>query len=49
MKIAASIVQFSGKSRSELTNIDGKACNNIAEAVDKLALSALLGHSCEAE
>jgi hypothetical protein len=24
----------------ELTNIDGKACNNIPEAVNKLALSA---------
>ena len=39
--------QFSGNSRSELTNIDGKACNNIPEAVNKLALSARLGHSCE--
>jgi hypothetical protein len=28
-------------------NIDGKACNNIPEAVNKLALSACLGHSCE--
>jgi hypothetical protein len=30
-------------------NIDGKAWNNIPEAVDKLALSAHLGHSCETE
>ena len=28
-------------------NIDGKACNNIPEAVNKLALSARLGHACE--
>ena len=28
-------------------NIDGKACNNIPEAVNKLALSARLGHSCD--
>ena len=41
--------QFSGISRSELTNIDGKACNNIPEAVNKLALSALWDHSCETE
>ena len=27
--------------------IDGKACNNISEAVNKLALSARLGHSFE--
>jgi hypothetical protein len=33
--------------RSELTNIDGKACNNIPEAVNKLTLSARMGHSCE--
>jgi hypothetical protein len=39
--------QFSGNSQSELMNIDGKACNNIPEAVNKLALSARLGHSCE--
>ena len=26
---------------------DGKACNNIPEAVNKLALSARMGHSCE--
>jgi hypothetical protein len=39
--------QFSGNSQSELMNIDGKACNNIPEAVNKLALSAHLGHSCE--
>jgi hypothetical protein len=31
----------------ELTNIDGKACNNIPEAVNKLSLSARLDHSCE--
>jgi hypothetical protein len=28
-------------------DIDGNACNNIPEAVNKLALSARLGHSCE--
>ena len=28
-------------------NIDGKACNNIPATVNKLALSAHLGHSCE--
>jgi hypothetical protein len=33
--------QFSGNSPSELTNIDGKACNNIPKAVNKLDLSAL--------
>ena len=38
---------FSGNARNELTDIDGKACNNIPEAVNKLALSACLGHSCE--
>ena len=32
---------------NKLTNIDGKACNNIPEAVNKLALSARLGHSFE--
>jgi hypothetical protein len=32
--------QFSGNSRSELTDIDGKTVN-------KLALSARLDHSCE--
>jgi hypothetical protein len=32
--------QVSGNSGSELTNIDGKECNNIPEAVNKLALSA---------
>jgi len=32
---------------NKLTNIDGKACNNIPEAVNKLALSVRLGHSCE--
>jgi hypothetical protein len=32
-----SIKQFSGNSRSGLTNIDGKACNNIQEAVNKFA------------
>ena len=32
-------LQFSGNSRSELANNDGKACNNIPEAVNKLALS----------
>jgi hypothetical protein len=33
--------------RSELTNIDGNACSNIPEAVNKLVLSAHLDHSCE--
>jgi hypothetical protein len=28
-------------------DIDGKASNNILEAVNKLALSARLDHSCE--
>jgi len=37
----------SRSSRSELTNIDGKTCNYIPEAVNKLALSARLCHSCE--
>jgi len=37
----------SAVSVSELTDIDGKACNNIPEAVNKLALSARLYHSCE--
>ena len=35
--------QFSRNSWSELTNIDG---NNIPEAVNKLALSTHLDHSC---
>jgi hypothetical protein len=39
-------VKFSRNSWSELTDIDGKACNNIPEAVNKLALSARLDHSC---
>ena len=30
-----------------LTNIGGKACNNIPQAVNKLAFSARLDHSCE--
>ena len=30
-----------------LTDIDGKACNNIPEAANKLAVSDRLGHSCE--
>jgi hypothetical protein len=33
--------------RKELTDIDGKACNNIPEAVNKLAVSGRLNHSCE--
>ena len=37
----------SRNSRSELTNIDGKTCNYIPEAVNKLVLSARLDHSCE--
>ena len=32
---------------NKLTEIDGKTCNNIPEAVNKLALSARLVHSCE--
>jgi hypothetical protein len=32
---------------NKLTENDGKACNNIPAAVNKLALSARLGHSCE--
>ena len=35
--------QLSRNSRSELTNIDGKACNSIPKAVNKLDLSALWG------
>ena len=31
---------------SKPTNIDGEACNNISEAVNKLAISARSGHSC---
>jgi len=31
----------------KLTNIDGKTCNNIPAAVNKLTLSARLDHSCE--
>jgi hypothetical protein len=31
---------------NRLTNIDGKACNNIPETVNKLAMPACLGHSC---
>lgn len=31
---------------NRLTNIDGKACNNIPETVNKLAMPARLGHSC---
>jgi hypothetical protein len=30
-----------------VTNIDGKACNKTPEAVNKLAFSARLCHSCE--
>ena len=30
-----------------MTNIDGKALNNIPEAVNKLALSARVDNSCE--
>jgi len=41
------LTQFSGNSRSELTNINEKAWNNIPEAVNKAALLAGLGHSCE--
>jgi hypothetical protein len=32
---------------NNLTNIDGNTCTNIPEAVNKLALSARLDHSCE--
>ena len=31
---------------NNLTNIDGKACSNIPDGVNKLALSARLVHSC---
>jgi hypothetical protein len=34
------IKDFSGNPLSELTHIDGEACNNIPEAGNKLALSA---------
>jgi hypothetical protein len=40
-KTAESVVSVntdSGNSRSELTDIDRKACNNIPEAVNKLAI-----------
>ena len=33
---------------NRLANTDGRGCKNIPEAVNKLALSARLGHSCEA-
>ena len=39
--------QLSRYSQSEHTDIDGKARNSIPEAVNKLALSARLDHSCE--
>ena len=32
---------------NNVTNIDGKALNNIPEAVNKLALSARIDNSCE--
>jgi hypothetical protein len=41
-KTAESAMSVSGNSRSELADIDGKACNNIPGAVNKLALSARL-------
>jgi hypothetical protein len=44
-KTVQALTQFSGNSGSELTNINEKACNNIPEAVNKLDLSAGLGHS----
>jgi hypothetical protein len=34
-------------SRRELTDIDGKACNNIPEVVNEIVLSDRLDHSCE--
>ena len=46
-KTVQALTQFSGNSGSELTNINEKACNNIPEAVNKLALSAGFGHSFE--
>jgi len=46
-KTVESAMSVPGNSRSELADIDGEACNNIPEAVNKLALSACLDHSCE--
>ena len=46
-KTVQALTQFSGNSGSELTNINEKACNTIPETVNKLALSAHLGHSGE--
>jgi hypothetical protein len=48
-KTVQALTQFSGNSGSELTNINEKACNNIPEAVNKLALSAGFGHSFETD
>jgi hypothetical protein len=44
---AVSVNTVFQKFERELTNIDGKACNNIPEAVNKLALSTCFGHFCE--
>jgi hypothetical protein len=44
---AVSVNTVFRKFERELTNIDGKACNNIPEAVNKLALSTCFGHFCE--
>ena len=44
---AVSVYTVFRNSRNELTDIDGKARNNIPEAVNELALSARLDHSCE--
>ena len=38
--------EIHGVASNKLTKIDGKVCNNIPEAVNKLALSAHYGHSC---
>ena len=46
-KTVQTLTQVSGNSRSEPTNNNEKACNNIPETVNKLALSAGLGHSFE--
>ena len=46
-KTVQALTQVSGNSGSELMNINEKACNNIPEAVNKLALSAGLGNSFE--
>ena len=42
-----SFPEFHEVACNKLTNIGGKACNNIPQAVNKLAFSARLDHSCE--